>query len=533
MFNGIDEDKINLKTFRITKLKRDILTIYDKYELSFFLKTGEEKRITIYVDKGTVPKDIPDEFRGREEEYQKKYKEFFLKRLFQSNKSESIIYLGSFNYADNSKPINDVSSHVNYNGQSKDDLFKDLIECLELYENGKCTYEDILETFPELANNQASKGSKEPRENAQPNKVNYFKDSLRNAEEHNKTHKTGKHYVLGDIHGYKEPYDVALKMIKPEDSLVLIGDVIDRGPDGIKILQDLMRRKANEPESNITFILGNHEKMMFEALNYILRLKLSPEIISMINQCYNKNRQMNKIYKYHDETGEGDLELAEELKKLCKEIKKDIENSIQKDNINIDQMIKTIGIWECVANGGEKTLQAFMNLNETEQKNIFEFLRTSYIMKQQNIQGKDFLFVHSSPPNDINLVKKLKQSKDGGIKANQIPHDELNFVVWNRDVDTYTPCKQLGLTTVCGHTYEANTTEVNRQKGYIRIDEGCGHGPSCSVGLYCIEDNSVIHIGQDSKAFETYDTGKIKIIDESGKQTIIEECQIPKEQEAR
>ncbi len=63
MFNGIDEDKINLKTFRITKLKRDILTIYDKYELSFFLKTGEEKRITIYVDKGTVPKDIPDEFR--------------------------------------------------------------------------------------------------------------------------------------------------------------------------------------------------------------------------------------------------------------------------------------------------------------------------------------------------------------------------------------------------------------------------------------------------------------------------------------
>ena len=77
MFNGIDEHKINLKTFRITKLKRDILTIYDKYELSFFLKTGEEKKITLYVDKGTVPEGIPYEFRGREEEYKKNIMNFF------------------------------------------------------------------------------------------------------------------------------------------------------------------------------------------------------------------------------------------------------------------------------------------------------------------------------------------------------------------------------------------------------------------------------------------------------------------------
>ena len=271
MFNGIETDKVRLDTFKITKLKRDILTIYDKYELKFLLKTGEEKRITLYVDRGTVPKCIPDEFRGREEEYQKKYNEFFLKRLFQSNKSESIIYLGSFNYTDNSKPVNDVSSYDENGGQTKEDYFKDLIECLELYESGECSYEDFMEAFPELAKNQASKESKKPRKDAQPDKVNNFKDLLRNDGEHNKNHKTGKHYVLGDIHGYKEPYDVAFKMIKPEDSLVLIGDVIDRGPDGIKILQDLMRRKANEPESNITFILGNHEKMMFESLHYILR----------------------------------------------------------------------------------------------------------------------------------------------------------------------------------------------------------------------------------------------------------------------
>ena len=77
MFNGIETDKVRLDTFKITKLKRDILTIYDKYELKFLLKTGEEKRITLYVDRGTVPKCIPDEFRGREEEYQKNIMSFF------------------------------------------------------------------------------------------------------------------------------------------------------------------------------------------------------------------------------------------------------------------------------------------------------------------------------------------------------------------------------------------------------------------------------------------------------------------------
>ena len=44
------------------------------------------------------------------------------------------------------------------------------------------------------------------------------------------------------------------------DHLYILGDVIDRGPDSISILEDIMRRK------NVTMLLGNHEHMMLDAI---------------------------------------------------------------------------------------------------------------------------------------------------------------------------------------------------------------------------------------------------------------------------
>ncbi len=529
MFNGIDKEKIELNSFQLNKQETDILTIYDRYELKFRLKTGEEKIITLYADKGTVPEIIPDEYNGRENEFQSKIREFFFRTLFQRNKSESRIYIGSFNYKDNSKPVNDIYSITKDGFMRKQDLFDNLIEALKLYENGEITYEEFIEGFPELTRNQELKES----ENSVEDRAKEFRDSLNpdNYDEEIESSKIGKHYALGDIHGYKGPYDTALKMINPEDSLVLLGDVIDRGPNGIDILQDLIRRKANTPESKITFILGNHEKMMFDALNYILRLNLSSETISNIISYFNANRQRKNIYANYEETGEGDIKLAEYLGVVCTEIKEKIEQMMSETgySINVDRMIGTIGIWCQSKNGGVKTLQAFMQLNEDEQKKICEFLRTSYVMKQQNIEEKEILFVHSRPPRDINLVKKLKESNDGGIRANQFPYDELNFVVWDREIDTYSPCKSLGLEMICGHEYEFNTSIVNRQKGYKRLDEGCGHRGSSSVGLYCIEDDTITHIGQDGRVFDANCNGKIKIIDERGHESIIEGSKIPTE----
>ena len=62
-------------------------------------------------------------------------------------------------------------------------------------------------------------------------------------------------YACSDIHGHYDQYVAMLSRLslRPDDTLYILGDVIDRGVDGVKILQDMMARP------NVVPILGNHE----------------------------------------------------------------------------------------------------------------------------------------------------------------------------------------------------------------------------------------------------------------------------------
>ena len=69
-------------------------------------------------------------------------------------------------------------------------------------------------------------------------------------------------YVISDIHGQYETFQKMLELIdfKEEDKLYVLGDVIDRGPDGIKLLIQLFKMP------NVELFLGNHELLMLDAL---------------------------------------------------------------------------------------------------------------------------------------------------------------------------------------------------------------------------------------------------------------------------
>jgi len=69
-------------------------------------------------------------------------------------------------------------------------------------------------------------------------------------------------YVMADIHGNLERFNSIMKQIrlKDDDTLYILGDVIDRFPDGIKILNRIMKMP------NVKMLLGNHEYMMLQAL---------------------------------------------------------------------------------------------------------------------------------------------------------------------------------------------------------------------------------------------------------------------------
>lgn len=69
-------------------------------------------------------------------------------------------------------------------------------------------------------------------------------------------------YVMSDIHGNMENFKSVMKQIKlkDEDTLYILGDVIDHFPAGIKLLNKIMKMP------NVKMLLGNHEHMMLQAL---------------------------------------------------------------------------------------------------------------------------------------------------------------------------------------------------------------------------------------------------------------------------
>ena len=73
-------------------------------------------------------------------------------------------------------------------------------------------------------------------------------------------------YVLSDLHGCDEKYFAMLEKIDLQESgtLYILGDVIDRGPGGVAILQDMRKRK------NVIPFLGNHEDMALPVLRLLL-----------------------------------------------------------------------------------------------------------------------------------------------------------------------------------------------------------------------------------------------------------------------
>lgn len=143
-------------------------------------------------------------------------------------------------------------------------------------------------------------------------------------------------YVFSDIHGCYGQYKTMLEKIRfgPSDSLYILGDVIDRGPDGVKILQDMMGRP------NVFPILGNHELTAALCLPWLLK-----EI-----------------------THESLAEL---------------------DGITL----AALGDW--LENGGEPTLKAIRQLSREEQAELLSYIRDMELYAEVEVQGRSFVLVHA------------------------------------------------------------------------------------------------------------------------------------------
>ena len=89
-------------------------------------------------------------------------------------------------------------------------------------------------------------------------------------------------YAMSDIHGQYEQFLTLLEQIgiRKEDTLYILGDVVDRGPEPMKILKYMMAH------SNIIPIIGNHEVMALPNLKLLVP-EVSRNFLDKLQYQYN------------------------------------------------------------------------------------------------------------------------------------------------------------------------------------------------------------------------------------------------------
>lgn len=143
-------------------------------------------------------------------------------------------------------------------------------------------------------------------------------------------------YVLSDIHGMYDQYQEMLKKINfsHQDVLYVLGDIIDRGKDSIRILQDMIER------DNVYALVGNHELMAIKCLDW-----------------------------------------------LCQEITDET-----LETLNEEQLINYAN-W--VINGGEATIQSLRQLSIEDRQQIIDYIMNLSVYEEIKVNGIDYLLVHA------------------------------------------------------------------------------------------------------------------------------------------
>lgn len=453
----LKEEEIIKNNIKLSKAPIN-LDKYDMYYVEFLMRTGLRKKVRVFCEKGTFPEFNSNEFKRLQQVYGSRIlTDFFVKRLIGEqglmNKEgrDDFIYLGGELY----KNGYIANRHmIQPNGKTGQQNFDDSLFSLKLQVQAK---ENVSR------NNQVS---------------------------NNKDNK-GKTYVVSDIHGMYGSYIDIMKKMTPNDHLIILGDVIDRGTGGIQIIQDIMKRKQNRQYNpEITFMLGNHEMQFLETVATMIRRGLHKEdLITIMNRRI--ARAQYGYYSLH--SAPKSRRCQEAWKKKLDLYDVDYQKLINEKELT-DWELDIMGIW-LISNKGSTTIFDFLQGGRVngvkEQQAIYSFLCDSYVALHQNINGKDYLFVHAMPPEDPQMIGQMKQSKKG-YKFKELTRDQYEFMLQERDKSTYERAKAHGFITICGHTPEFGEIIIDNNKGFVRIDAGCGHKQKKSkLALYCIEDRKV------------------------------------------
>jgi len=104
------------------------------------------------------------------------------------------------------------------------------------------------------------------------------------------TPNNGKTWAIGDIHGYARTFETVMLKIKPQpgDRVILLGDLVDRGPDVKGVFDSILNYQAKGIE--IFCIRGNHDDLMYKSM---LEEQESQGFLRFIKRDYTKKSWLN------------------------------------------------------------------------------------------------------------------------------------------------------------------------------------------------------------------------------------------------
>lgn len=85
-------------------------------------------------------------------------------------------------------------------------------------------------------------------------------------------------YVVGDIHGRLDLFEELIRAVEQDDldsgpaetTMILLGDLVDRGPDSAGVIDRARRWQASR---SVRILAGNHEEMFLQAFSNITMLR--------------------------------------------------------------------------------------------------------------------------------------------------------------------------------------------------------------------------------------------------------------------
>ncbi len=230
-----------------------------------------------------------------------------------------------------------------------------------------------------------------------------------------------RRFIVSDLHGNGEVYDSIMGYLDninliDDVELYINGDLIDRGLDGFRMLEDVKERCEGKGNIKINYLGGNHELMMYQAL---MNRKPGGAI----------NHWCDWI-NYGGWIIEGELDCREDCEEKMEEFKSFLGN-----------------------------LKIYHKFNEI-------------------IAGNRLLLVHAKAPmitpDYCNMyIKDNNKEVEEAVWAREEIREDLLFFLG--DVIGYNKIGKEGYLTIKGHTPVDNIRgfTYNKKQNYLNIDGGC------------------------------------------------------------